>query len=58
MPPRPPRLSSLGAVGSTRVLLLAGTTEAASLAELLAGRSDVEVVASFAGRTRAPARTG
>jgi precorrin-6A/cobalt-precorrin-6A reductase len=42
-------------VGSTRVLLLAGTIEAASLAELLAGRFDVEVVASFAGRTRAPA---
>jgi precorrin-6A/cobalt-precorrin-6A reductase len=42
-------------VGPTRVLLLAGTTEAASLATLLAGRSDVDVVASLAGRTRSPA---
>jgi precorrin-6A/cobalt-precorrin-6A reductase len=47
-------------VGSTRVLLLAGTTEAAELAALLADRADradradVEVVASLAGRTSAP----
>jgi precorrin-6A/cobalt-precorrin-6A reductase len=42
-------------VGTTRVLLLAGTTEAAGFAALLVGRSDVEVVASLAGRTRSPA---
>ena len=34
-----------------RILLLAGTAEATKLATLLAGRGDVDVVASFAGRT-------
>lgn len=38
-----------------RVLLLAGTTEAAALARELAGRPDLDVVASLAGRTRSPA---
>lgn len=37
------------------MLLLAGTTEAARLATLLAERPGVEVLASLAGRTRAPA---
>jgi len=41
--------------GPVRVLLLAGTTEAAGLATLLAARPGVEVVASLAGRTTAPA---
>ncbi len=39
----------------TRVLLLAGTAEASQLAHLLAPEPGVEVVASFAGRTAAPA---
>jgi precorrin-6A/cobalt-precorrin-6A reductase len=43
-------------VGTTRVLLLAGTTEAAELASALTGRPDVEVVASLAGHTRSPDR--
>lgn len=42
-------------VGPTRVLLLAGTTEAVALAALLAGRPDVSVTASLAGHTRSPA---
>lgn len=37
-----------------RVLVLGGTTEASQLAALLAGRSDIESVLSFAGRTKAP----
>lgn len=42
-----------------RLLLLGGTTEATALAERLAGRADVEVTTSFAGRTAAPrAATG
>jgi precorrin-6A/cobalt-precorrin-6A reductase len=41
--------------GPVRVLLLAGTTEAATLATLLAARPGVEVVASLAGRTTSPA---
>ncbi|MEE8189031.1 MAG: cobalt-precorrin-6A reductase [Kiloniellales bacterium] len=36
------------------VLLLGGTAEAAELAERLAGRSDLEVIISLAGRTQAP----
>jgi precorrin-6A/cobalt-precorrin-6A reductase len=43
------------AAGPVRVLLLAGTTEAATLATLLAGQPDIEVVASLAGRTTSPA---
>jgi precorrin-6A/cobalt-precorrin-6A reductase len=43
------------AAGPTRVLLLAGTTEAAALATLLADRPGIEVVASLAGRTTTPA---
>lgn len=39
----------------TRLLLLAGTSEASQLAQLLAAEPGIEVVASFAGRTRAPA---
>jgi precorrin-6A/cobalt-precorrin-6A reductase len=37
-----------------RVLVLGGTLEASQLARLLAGRSDISSVLSFAGRTRAP----
>jgi precorrin-6A/cobalt-precorrin-6A reductase len=39
-----------------RVLILGGTAEARMLAERLAGRSDLEVTLSLAGRTAAPAR--
>lgn len=39
----------------TSVLLLAGTTEASDLARLLDSTDGVEVLASLAGRTRAPA---
>lgn len=39
---------------AVRVLLLAGTTEAAALARHLDGRDGVELTASFAGRTSAP----
>ena len=35
-----------------RVLLLAGTTEARELAEIAAGCTDIEMIASFAGHTR------
>jgi precorrin-6A/cobalt-precorrin-6A reductase len=38
--------------GRTKVLLLAGTSEATALATLLSEGDDVEVVASFAGRIR------
>lgn len=38
-----------------RVLLLAGTAEGAGLAQALAGREDVDLIVSLAGRTRAPA---
>src|SRR5262245_710785 len=37
-----------------RLLILGGTGEAVALAQGLAGRPDLEVVTSFAGRTRAP----
>ena len=37
-----------------RVLLLGGTMEASTLASLLAGRSDISAVLSFAGRTKSP----
>lgn len=37
-----------------RILILGGTTEGRSLAEALAGESDVAPVLSFAGRTQAP----
>ena len=37
-----------------KILILGGTAEAASLAERLAGRDDIEVMTSLAGRTRAP----
>ena len=40
----------------TRILILGGTTEARHLAERLAGRADLEVTLSLAGRTIAPAR--
>jgi precorrin-6A/cobalt-precorrin-6A reductase len=39
-----------------RVLILGGTTEARMLAERLAGRRDLDVTLSLAGRTAAPAR--
>jgi precorrin-6A/cobalt-precorrin-6A reductase len=39
-----------------RVLILGGTAEARMLAERLAGRPDLEVTLSLAGRTAAPAR--
>jgi precorrin-6A/cobalt-precorrin-6A reductase len=38
-----------------RILILGGTTEARQLAERLAGRADLEVTLSLAGRTMAPA---
>lgn len=38
-----------------RILILGGTTEARRLAERLAGRDDLDVIVSLAGRTRAPA---
>ncbi len=37
-----------------RVLILAGTSEAAALAAACAGRADLEVISSLAGRTRTP----
>ena len=40
----------------TTVLVLGGTTEARSLADLLAGDPDLRVVTSFAGRTADPRR--
>jgi precorrin-6A/cobalt-precorrin-6A reductase len=40
----------------TRILILGGTTEARLLAERLAGRADLEVTLSLAGRTIAPVR--
>ena len=45
----------MSGVTRTSVLLLAGTTEAAELAGLLAGCDDVDVLASLAGRTQDPA---
>jgi len=39
-----------------RILILGGTTEARKLAERLAGRPDVEVVSSLAGRVSIPGR--
>ncbi len=41
-------------MAKTRVLVLAGTSEGRSLCEALAGRADVEAIASLAGRTREP----
>jgi precorrin-6A/cobalt-precorrin-6A reductase len=41
---------------TTRILILGGTTEARLLAERLAGRADLDVTLSLAGRTVAPAR--
>jgi precorrin-6A/cobalt-precorrin-6A reductase len=38
-----------------RILILGGTAEARALAERLAGRGDLDVTASLAGRTAAPA---
>jgi precorrin-6A/cobalt-precorrin-6A reductase len=40
----------------TRILILGGTTEARLLAARLAGRADLDLVLSLAGRTIAPAR--
>jgi precorrin-6A/cobalt-precorrin-6A reductase len=40
----------------TRVLILGGTTEARLLAERLAGRGELDVTVSLAGRTAAPAQ--
>lgn len=37
-----------------RVLVLGGASEASALATLLAARSDIEAIMSFAGRTKAP----
>jgi precorrin-6A/cobalt-precorrin-6A reductase len=39
-----------------KILILGGTAEARALAERLAGRGDLDVTASLAGRTVAPAR--
>jgi precorrin-6A/cobalt-precorrin-6A reductase len=41
-------------VAKTRVLILGGTTEAAALAESLAGNRTLEVISSLAGRTHRP----
>jgi precorrin-6A/cobalt-precorrin-6A reductase len=41
-----------------RILILGGTAEARRLAESLAGRSELAVTLSLAGRTAAPARQG
>ncbi len=41
-----------------RILILGGTTEARLLAERLAGRADLDVTLSLAGRTASPARQG
>src|SRR5450432_3357897 len=38
-----------------RILILGGTTQARQLAERLAGRTDLAVMVSLAGRTAAPA---
>jgi precorrin-6A/cobalt-precorrin-6A reductase len=38
----------------TRVLVLGGTSEASALARLLAGRTDIQSMLSFAGRTKNP----
>jgi precorrin-6A/cobalt-precorrin-6A reductase len=38
-----------------RVLILGGTSEAAKLARVCAGRADMDVISSLAGRTREPA---
>lgn len=43
--------------GPRRVLLLAGSTEATQVVGALAGRADVELTVSFAGRTANRART-
>jgi precorrin-6A/cobalt-precorrin-6A reductase len=40
----------------TRILIIGGTAEARMLAERLAGRSELDVTLSLAGRTAAPAR--
>jgi precorrin-6A/cobalt-precorrin-6A reductase len=40
--------------GETRLLILGGTAEAVELARACAARSDVQVISSLAGRTRAP----
>jgi precorrin-6A/cobalt-precorrin-6A reductase len=45
-----------GGPAPARVLLLAGTAEATAVASLLAARPDVELTASLAGHTTAPAR--
>ena len=51
-----PSCSMVSRIGTTRVLILGGTTEARRLAEQLAGRADLDVTLSLAGRTAAPAR--
>jgi precorrin-6A/cobalt-precorrin-6A reductase len=40
--------------GPVRLLILGGTTEASALARRISGRTDLEPVLSFAGRTRGP----
>ena len=40
--------------GRVRVLILGGTSEASTLAAACAGRGDLEVISSLAGRTKAP----
>lgn len=42
-------------MGKARILILGGTTEARRLAEALAGRADLDIVLSLAGRTSDPA---
>jgi precorrin-6A/cobalt-precorrin-6A reductase len=43
-----------GSASDMRILILGGTTEARQLAQRLAGRTDLTVVLSLAGRTAAP----
>src|SRR6202030_2576001 len=45
-----------GSASDMRILILGGTTEARQLAQRLAGRTDLAVVLSLAGRTAAPAQ--
>jgi precorrin-6A/cobalt-precorrin-6A reductase len=51
-----PSCAMVSGSGMTRILILGGTTEARLLAERLAGRADLDVTLSLAGRTAAPAR--
>jgi precorrin-6A/cobalt-precorrin-6A reductase len=51
-----PSCAMVSGSGMTRILILGGTTDARLLAAHLAGRADLAVVLSLAGRTMTPAR--